>query len=83
MRVKLWEINTQQNKDGKIYFSETRYDLLKESAGKEPVEGDILKDIRRTFANEKLWFQDEATGLNPLYNILHSYSLIDKELGYA
>ena len=46
-------------------------------------EHKIVKDLKRTMPELKLFMEDHESGMNKLFNVLKAYSCYDNEIGYA
>lgn len=48
-----------------------------------PSEGDIVRDINRTFPKHKLYTDKQGLGQQQLWNVLRAYSVFNAEVGYC
>ena len=81
MRGHIWKIicNVQ---DWRAHYSEDTYLKLLTTVNEED-DYYIMKDLERTISGYEGFKVDPKTGKNKLYNVLISYSNLDREIGYC
>mmetsp|Transcript_28765 Transcript_28765/g.52419 ORF Transcript_28765/g.52419 Transcript_28765/m.52419 type:complete len:356 (+) Transcript_28765:71-1138(+) len=58
------------------------YDQMR-GAKAAPCEGEIVRDIHRTFPKHVLYREKQGLGQEQLYNVLRAYSVFNAEVGYC
>ena len=69
-------------------FEKDKYYNLLHEKYREDVVNTILKDVDRTFPDQKLFFKENDSSVNPigyssLLNILKAYSILNPQVGYC
>ncbi|KAF8822960.1 TBC domain-containing protein [Cardiosporidium cionae] len=70
------------SRDRLTYYPEFYYQQLC-SRPDAPFEGDILRDIARTFPKHMLFRDKSSVGQDSLFRVLRAYSLHDTDVGYC
>lgn len=63
-------------------YSPDVYEVMRQQK-KAPCEGDIIRDINRTFPKHVLYRDRQGLGQNQLLNVLRAYSVFNPEVGYC
>eukprot|EP00850_Spirogloea_muscicola_P012537 SM000081S22671 [mRNA] locus=s81:471709:478152:- [translate_table: standard] len=76
-----WVALAERDADANDLMSRTRYKDLLHKPSKFSKE--IERDLHRTFPEHALFIDKDGPGQRALYNVTHSYSVFDMEVGYC